>query len=71
MARPEAEKRSGVSLTKQGGGSDEWSAMNTENKNAMRTWKKSPDKRVNKGKKHVGVPMTEVPVLMPQVQCVD
>ena len=71
MARPEAEKRSGMSLTKQGGGSDEWSTMNSKNKRAMQTWKKSPDQRVNKGKKNVGVPMREVPLEMPQVLYVD
>ena len=71
MARPEAEKVSGMSLTEQGGGSEEWAAMNHENREAMREWKRSPDKRVNKGKEHVGVPMTEVLFEMPQVQYVD
>ena len=67
MPCPEAEKKSGMSLTKRGGGSVEWSDMNSKNKRAMEVWRKSTDRRVNKGKTEVGVPMIEVPVEMPRV----
>ena len=58
--RREAEKSSGMSLTAEGGGSEEWSRMNIRNRDRMKAWKQSPDFMVNKGKTAVGVPMREV-----------
>ena len=60
-----------MSLTAMGGGSREWSIMNKANRDMMKAWKKSGEKRMNKGKRTVGIPMQEVPVEYIRVQYVE
>ena len=45
--------------------------MNKANRDMMKAWKKSGEKRMNKGKRTVGIPMQEVPVEYIRVQYVE